>query len=148
MTEALLIRPARAHDAQTIRRMVRAAGLDPTSLQWPNFLMAEKEGRVVGIGQVKPYRGAPELGSLVVLKSYRGQGIGAAIIHALIERHPGELFLLCPYRLEGYYAQFGFQRAEPRELRGTVKRKYLFTRLFRLFGMKIIVMRRPHPHPA
>jgi N-acetylglutamate synthase-like GNAT family acetyltransferase len=142
MPNSTIIRAARRDDAPTLRRMVRAAGLDPTSLHWENFLVAEREGRAIGIGQVKPYRGAPELGSLVVLKTYRGQGVGASLIHALIERHPGELFLFCRDRLEGYYAQFGFERAGLRELRGTVKHKYLFARLFRLFGVKIIAMRR------
>ena len=132
----------------TIRRMVRAAGLDPLSLHWPNFSVAEKGGRVIGVGQVKPYRGARELGSLVVLKPHRGHGIGSAIVRALIEREPGDLFLLCQDRLESYYAQFGFRRAGWRELRGVIKLKYAFAQTFRaLFRVRIIAMRRT-PSPA
>jgi N-acetylglutamate synthase-like GNAT family acetyltransferase len=148
MLDSIVIRPARQEDAVTIKRMVRAARLDPTSLDWPNFLVAEQDGRVVGVGQVKPYRGARELGSLVVLKGYRRHGIASAIVRALIEREQGELFLMCQDRLEGYYARFGFRRAGLREVRGVVRLKYVFAQIFRVvFRVRVIAMRRPHPLP-
>jgi N-acetylglutamate synthase-like GNAT family acetyltransferase len=143
MPDSIAIRPAGAEDAAAIRRMVRAAGLDPTWLDWRNFLVAEQDGRLIGVGQVKPYRGARELGSLVVLKPYRGQGVAGAIVWALIAREPGELFLLCQERLEAYYARFGFRRAGLRDLRGVVRWKYLFAQMFRvLFRLRVIAMRR------
>ena len=143
MLDSLSIRPAREEDAAVIRRMVRGAGLDPTSLHWQNFLVAEEGQRVIGVGQVKPYRDSRELGSLVVLKAYRGQGVGGALIQALIERERGELYLLCRDRLESYYARFGFRRARWGELRGAVRLKYTFAQLFRmLFGVRVIAMRR------
>jgi len=49
---------------------------------------------------------------------------------------------LCQARLEGYYARFGFRRVGFRETRGVVRAKYLFTRMFRLFGVRISVMKR------
>lgn len=142
MADEISIRPARVEDTRAIKRMVRGAGLDPTLLRWENFLVAEKDGNVVGIGQVKPYRGARELGSLVVLKAYRRQGIGAAIIRVLIEREPGALFLLCRDRLESYYARFGFRRVGLRDLRGAVRLKYAFALLGRAAGVHVIAMRR------
>lgn len=142
MADEISIRPARVEDTRAIKRMVRGAGLDPTLLRWENFLVAEKDGNVVGIGQVKPYRGARELGSLVVLKAYRRQGIGAAIIRVLIEREPGALFLLCRDRLESYYARFGFRRVGLRDLRGAVRLKYAFALLGRAAGVRVIAMRR------
>jgi len=149
MSESVFIRTARLNDASTIKRLVRGAQLDPTSLDWQNFLVAEKDGRVIGVGQVKPYRASRELGSLVVLKAYRGQGVGAEIVRALIAREPGELFLLCQDRLESYYARFGFHQVQWRELRGTVRLKYTFAQVFRLlFRVRIIAMRSiPHPTP-
>ena len=142
MPDATSIRPARPEEARVIRRMVGGAGLDPTSLRWENFLVAEKGGRVIGIGQVKPYRGARELGSLVVLNAYRRQGIGAAIVRVLIEREPGALFLLCRDRLESYYARFGFRRVGLRDLHGAVRLKYAFAQLGRVAGVRVIAMRR------
>ncbi len=97
---------------------------------------------MIGVGQVKPYRGARELGSLVVLKPYRGQGIGSALVRALIEREQSDLFLLCRDRLESYYARFGFRRASLCELRGVVRLKYM---LARLFQTRVIAMRRTSP---
>lgn len=142
MPDAFAIRPAGAQDASTIRRMVRAAGLDPTWLDWRHFLVAEQDGRVIGAGQVKPYPGARELGSLIVLKPYRGRGVAGAIVRALIAREAGELFLLCQERLEAYYARFGFRRAGLRDLRGSLRWKYLFAQVFRvLFRARVIAMR-------
>ena len=142
--ESITIRNARLEDSATIKRIVRAAGLDPMSLHWPNFLVADRAGRIIGIGQVKPYPGARELGSLAVLKAYRGRGVGSMIILALIERETGDLYLLCREALEVYYEPFGFRRAGWRELRGMVRRKYVFVQLFRLlFRVNVIAMRRP-----
>ena len=145
MLHSVTLRPARAEDASTIRRLVRAERLDPTSLRWPNFLVAEEDGAIIGIGQVKPYSGGRELGSLVVLPAHRHQGVGSLIVRALIEREQGELFLFCQRRLEPYYERFGFRRAGRHQLRGTLRRKYLFARVFRLFGVNVIAMKREAP---
>ena len=87
-----MIREARHDDEVVIKRLVRAANLDPLSLHWKNFLVAESAGRIVGAGQVKPYPNARELGSLVVLPSHRGRGIGSAIVPAPIPRGGGGVF--------------------------------------------------------
>ena len=39
-TARFALRHARAEDAATIRALVRQEHLDPTTLQWPNFLVA------------------------------------------------------------------------------------------------------------
>ena len=41
------LRPAVAADQPLIRQMVRAEDLDPTSLHWSHFLVAELDGEVV-----------------------------------------------------------------------------------------------------
>ena len=51
----LIIRRATAADQATITRMIRSANLNRMNLKWPNFLVAEEGGAVVGIGQVKPH---------------------------------------------------------------------------------------------
>ena len=89
------IRPARAADAATIRSMIRAERLDPLNVHWENFLIAETGGRIIGIGQIKPYPGARELGSLAVAADQRQTGVGGAIINALIARENGPLYLFC-----------------------------------------------------
>ena len=104
------IRAATRDDRRTIRKMVRKAHLDPTDVHWPHFLVAEQEGVVVGIGQVRHYRDCRELGSLVVRDDRRGQGIGGQIIEALLARHHGEVFLECRTVMVPYYRHFGFEQ--------------------------------------
>lgn len=137
------IRPALATDQPTIRRMVRAAGLDPTSLYWRHFLIAEQEGQVVGIGQVKQYRGCRELGSLVVLPKYRGQGIAAALIEALEAGAGRPLYLLCEAGMQTYYSRFGYTAIGFRAAPAVLKLKLLLVLPFRLAGVRISVMYKP-----
>ena len=47
------IRPATAKDGETIKALVRMARINPRNLDWRRFIVAEENGRVVGIGQVK-----------------------------------------------------------------------------------------------
>ncbi len=138
------IRPARSDEQKVIRSMIRAEQLDPMNVHWENFLVAEEDNRIVGIGQVKPYPGARELGSLVVVNRKREQGVGAAIINALIDREKGgTLYLFCLQFREPYYSKFGFKRAYLKDLPRSLKFKYsmgwFFTRLFRY---KLIAMKR------
>jgi amino-acid N-acetyltransferase len=136
------IRPAIEADAPTIRRMVMAERLDPTSLDWRHFLVAERDRQIVGIGQIKDYPGAQELGSLVVLPAYRGQGIAAALIAALEARAGRPLYLLCQDKMTTYYAQFGYRTIAWLDAPVILKLKLLPTLLFRLFGVRIRVMRK------
>jgi amino-acid N-acetyltransferase len=127
--------------------MVLREGLDPTTLKWPNFLVAEMEVEpgapvIVGVGQIKPYPNAPELGSLAVLPEYRGQGIAADLIAALEARAPRPLYLLCQNRMEAYYGRFGYRRIAFAEAPRPLKLKLLPAFAFRLFGVQVIVMRK------
>ena len=147
MPETFTIRLARAADETTIKTLIRAEHLDPFNVHWPNFLIAEDAdaGRIIGIGQVKPYRSGRELGSLVVAPDRRRSGVGGAIIHALIEREHGPLLLFCLAFREPYYARFGFQRCGLPDLPGEFKLKYALGTLFtRLVGQRLIVMQRPN----
>jgi N-acetylglutamate synthase-like GNAT family acetyltransferase len=143
MPETYTIRSACAGDEATIKAMIRAEHLDPFNVHWQNFLVAEEAGRIIGIGQVKPYRSGRELGSLVVAAERRQNGVGGAIINALIAREHGPLLLFCLAFREPYYARFGFQRRGLRDLPGEFKLKYALGMVFtRLVGRRLIVMQR------
>lgn len=139
----LTIRPARRDEQRLVRRMIARAHLDPSSLKWRNFLLAEIDGRVIGCGQVKPYPDCRELGSLVVQPPFRGQGIAAALIRALLERETGEVYLMGRDVMATYYAKFGFEEIAPHDAPPTIRRKLRFTGLFQvLLGIRIVAMRR------
>ena len=58
------IRPAVEADQETIISFIRQAKLNPRNLHWQNFLVAENDGKIVGIRQVKVYsQGTREVAS-------------------------------------------------------------------------------------
>ena len=131
-----IVRTAGPGDAAAIRQMVRAARLDPTQLRWPQFLVIERDGAIIACGQLRRFRGAQELGSLVVVPSWQGRGLGGLLVRHLIARATAPLYLECQGALVAYYARFGFTsvswRTIPaRDLRLKFALSALFSRLFR-----------------
>jgi N-acetylglutamate synthase-like GNAT family acetyltransferase len=107
------IRPATAADAETIKRMVRSAPLDPNAIDWHYFLVLEivEDGvkKIVSIGMVHPEGDIQEIDSIVTRPEYRKRGYAEAIVRALIERSPGPLYLLSETALILYYEKLGFR---------------------------------------
>jgi amino-acid N-acetyltransferase len=136
------IRPAMEGDHLVIRKMVRDARLDPSTVQWQNFLVAETEGQIVGIGQIKPYPDCQELGSLVVLPAYRNHGVAGALIHELESRAQRPLYLICLQKMQPYYERFGYRVIGWQDTPNTLRNKLRITFLFRLFGIRVIAMRK------
>lgn len=132
------IRKATAEEQSQIRSLVVGAGLLPTGLDWHRFYVAEENGRVVGCGQIRPHAGGPELSSLVVAHSHRGQGIASTLVHTLIAQQVESLYLLCRSSLRGFYARFGFIEID-HGMPPAVQRKWAVARFFR---MPVICMRR------
>jgi len=140
----LTLRDATFEDQPTIRQIVRAANINPTGLDWPRFTVAENDGAIVGVGQLKPHRdGTRELASIAVIPHRRGQGIGTAVIEELLRREKGTVHLTCRSQLQGYYERFGFRRLETRDYPPYFARRMPMINAFlRPFGIRIIVMRR------
>src|SRR6266849_4672890 len=141
----LTIRPATEADQPTIRRLIKEANINRMNLHWPNFVVAEDDGVIVGVGQVKAHGdGSRELASIAVVPARQGQGIGSAVIKTLLAREPGVvLHLTCRRELEGYYERFGFVRLEPASYPPYFRRTTLFfSRISPLFGIHLLVMRR------
>ena len=138
------IRDATVNDQATIRRIVRAANINPTGLEWPRFIVAEDGGAIVGVGQVKQHRdGTRELASIAVIPDRQGQGVGSAIIEELLRREHGIVHLTCRSRLQGYYERFGFRLLSSRDYPPYFARRMPMINAFlRPFGIRIIVMRR------
>jgi len=142
---SLTTRVATEDDQPTIQRLIREVHLPRMNLQWANFVVAEEDHEVVGMGQVKSHGdGSRELASIAVVPARQDQGIGGAIIQALLSREPGVvLHLSCRRELEGYYERFGFKRLEPAAYPPYFRRTtLLISRITRFFGLHLIVMRR------
>lgn len=145
------IRPATRDDQPAITAIVRAAGINPFSLHWPRFLVAEDSGtrQIIGVAQIKPHRdGSRELASLAVVADRQGEGIGGALIQALLAAEQGPLHLMCRDALEGYYARFGFHKLNPAKMPPYFRRMTrvagIFFAVAACFGetRRIVVMRR------
>jgi N-acetylglutamate synthase-like GNAT family acetyltransferase len=141
----LTIRPATEDDQPAIRRTIKDAHLPRLNLQWPNFLLAEENREILGVGQVKSHGdGSRELASIAVIPGRQGEGIGKAVIAALLARETAVvLHLSCRRELERFYEHFGFVRIElaayPSYFRRTTSLVNLITQFF---GIHLIVMRR------
>jgi N-acetylglutamate synthase-like GNAT family acetyltransferase len=138
-------------DQKMIRKIVRGARLNPLSLHWKNFLIAESDGKIVGVGQVKSHRdGSRELASLAVLPAYQGRGVGSQIVQKLISREIEQtLHLFCGPTVERYYRRFGFTIIASEFLPPSMARLHRLgnwmARLFSYFipgNLRIIAMKR------
>ena len=144
------IRPAGQEDQETIVSFIRQAKINPRNLHWQNFLVAEENGKAVGIRQVKVHaQGTREVASGFVLPEYRLQGISAQLIKEILSREQGALYLMCRDRRASYYEPFGFRRVPVSELPSDFRKEYrigrIVTTLLSLFSkekVRIIPMRR------
>lgn len=142
------IRRATAADQAAIRVMVRTAGLDPSRLDWPSFVLAEVDGQIVGLGQIRPYPGCPELGSIVTLPEYRRQGIAARVIEALLQERTDTIYLECLSPMASFYTRFGFHQIPWQQAPMPLKLKAgVGNILGRLVGLRVAVMRRDSAQP-
>jgi N-acetylglutamate synthase-like GNAT family acetyltransferase len=94
--------------------MVNRARLNPFSLDWRRFIVAESaQGQVIGCGQIKPHAdGSRELASLVVAPDWQLRGVARTIIMHLLENHPKPIYLTCRASLGLFYVKFGFRVIE------------------------------------
>ena len=121
----IFLRAATADDQVPIRRMIRAAQLNPFGVHWQRFVVAQSGDDVAGIGQVKILGdGTLELASLAVLPEHQNSGIGGCIVWTLIDRTRGPIYLRCAAHNEGYYQRFGFRTLAPAEMPRSLRRMY------------------------
>ncbi|NJK50328.1 GNAT family N-acetyltransferase [Candidatus Gracilibacteria bacterium] len=120
-----LLRQAKANDIWKIRKLVLIAKLDPTQLRWEQFWVIDRDGKIIACGQLRSFEGAQELGSLVVAKDWRNQGIGTYLAQHLIEIANQPLYLEClGAKLASFYTRLGFIRASWNELPSSIKKKF------------------------
>ena len=141
------LRHATAGDAHTIRAIIYAVKINPTSLDWQRFILASiPDGTVIGCGQVKPHSdGTLELASIAVLPAWRGKRVARMIIEYLLAQHPGRIYLTCRSRLGPFYQKYGFQVVPDGEMPPYFRRISRIFRFIQKLGRRkngLLVMRR------
>ncbi|MGB7338645.1 MAG: GNAT family N-acetyltransferase [Phototrophicaceae bacterium] len=139
---SIIIRPATQDDETIIKAMIKREHLDPIGLDWENFLIAEVDNHIAGIGQIKPHIGCEELGSLVTNPEFQGQGVGRTMISALEARAGRPLYLKCLAKMEPYYEKFGYQTIPWWQAPSIFKLIGLMMMTARLFGVEGRIMRK------
>ena len=137
------LRPATAHDQWSIRWLVLSAGLEPTQIRWSQFWVLEKGERVIGCGQLRQFEDAQELGSLVIARPFRHQGLGSVLTQHLIQQASYPLYLEClGAKLVQFYRQLGFKVTELDNLPPSLRSKFALTyTLARVLPWPLVVMK-------
>ena len=146
----VIIRPAKQEDQKTIVDFIRQAQINSRNLHWEHFLVAEEDGQVVGIRQVRIHsKGTREVGSGFVLPEHRHKGISAQLMNEILSRERGTLYLMCRDKWIPYYEQFGFRQAAVDGLPADFLKEYRigrfitsFISMFRKDKIRIIPMKR------
>ncbi|MCW5618314.1 MAG: GNAT family N-acetyltransferase [Nitrosomonas sp.] len=116
------LRIVRWHDSTAALRAVREAVFIleqqvPEALEWDAFdpvsihvLATASDGEPIGTARLLP---DGHIGRMAVLKAWRGEGIGSAMLRCLLDRakHNGitEIKLNSQVTAKTFYARFGFQ---------------------------------------
>jgi GNAT superfamily N-acetyltransferase len=126
----LTLRKAASADLDWVRAQYATANFVPhadTHFQ----LVAELDGATAGLGRLVPAGAeAVELGGMYVLPGFRGQGLGTAIVAALLAEAAGRRVYCIPFaRLTGLYESLGFRIIdEERDLPPEIAAKLTFCR--------------------
>lgn len=89
------VHPASAKDMWSIRLLVLSAKLDPTQLRWEQFWLIKYHQKLIACGQLRSFKNAQELGSLVVAPAWRNQHLGTILTQHLIQAATQPLYLEC-----------------------------------------------------
>lgn len=89
-----------------IVRKAQSLDLDCTGLAYGQFRVVRDRGEVIGFGRVKQHEGFNELATVGVIPEQQGRGIGSSIIHSLLEKAGGEVYVVTV--IPGFFSRFGF----------------------------------------
>jgi N-acetylglutamate synthase-like GNAT family acetyltransferase len=131
----VVVRRARPDDQPVITAMVRRARLNPAGLRWEQFVVGERDGRAVGVAQLRRHSdGTKELASLVVEPGARGQGIATHMVDTLLAGETAAVYALIDRRYAGHFARWDFRQVGRGDLPPSVHRIYLIGRVVTALG--------------
>jgi N-acetylglutamate synthase-like GNAT family acetyltransferase len=136
------VRPGREQDQAAITTMIRRARLNPADLQWPHFMIAEQDGQIVGVAQVRVHPdGANELASLAVAPASRGNGVATRLVDALLRDQTADVYTLVDRRFVDHFRRWDFEWIGAAQLPRSVRRVYRIGRLVTALA-SVLVRRR------
>lgn len=119
------IRRATPEDLHAIDELLRSAGLDSEGVEkdLPHFIVAEEDGRVIGVAGLEPYGPDALFRSLAVAPTHRSLGIGDRLLQRAADdaRRLGAIrLLLLTTTAEDYFQKRGFTRIDRQSVAGMV----------------------------
>jgi len=140
----LKIRPAKTADVLTIRKLVDTYAPERRLLSKatvtlyeavPDFLVIEKDGKVIGAGAVHVlWEDLAEVRTVAVFPEYKKQGIGSQLLEALIEKAKvlGVKRLFCLTFELKFFTKHGFT-----EIQGTPVEPEIYQQLLESYDVGI-----------
>lgn len=147
----ITFRPARPGDQEAIGRLVKSERLNPTGLHWPNFIIACDDEALIGAVQLRKHPdGSRELGSLVVVPVWRGLGVAAHMIDALLAFQTEPVEMITQSKHAWHYEQWGFAPIAPERASHAVRQNYRLGRMARVISFvkrlplrQLVILERP-----
>jgi N-acetylglutamate synthase-like GNAT family acetyltransferase len=132
------LRRGTSNDMRTIKRLIRKARINPFSLKWRRFTLAvDKDGTIIGCGQIKRHGSLLELASLAVEKKWRQKGVARAIIENIISTSKKNLWLVCSSTKVQFYNRFDFEEVRGSRVHSSYfRRTMVIASVVRLFNRK------------
>ncbi|EAZ92463.1 GNAT family N-acetyltransferase [Crocosphaera chwakensis] len=122
------LRQATSQNIWIIRWLVLREFLDPTQLRPEQFWIIELDRQIIACGQLRTFAQAQELGSIVVQKSYRNQGLGTYLTEHLIKISHYPLYLEClGDQLKDFYQRLGFVEVDFDTISSSLQQKFRVT---------------------
>lgn len=106
----MLVRAARPEDWQEILELAHALGLGYSGMDLSCFLVAERNGRIVSIAELKDFHTFYLLSCVGVREELQRTGIGQAFIEEVLNRAPGEVYLYT--MVPDFFRKLGFVEAK------------------------------------
>jgi N-acetylglutamate synthase-like GNAT family acetyltransferase len=106
----LVLRTPTVTEFQRIKDYITEFELDNRALKQEEFIAAFRNDELVGFGRIREYADCSELCSLGVVTLHRRQGVGKALVKALIEKAQSDLFLVCI--IPDFFIPLGFAVTE------------------------------------
>ncbi len=126
------IRAAGPADHSAVQSLLKHADLplDGVPDDLAHFLVAERDGELVGAIGLAPYGSAALLRSAVVAATERGNGIGEHLVRSLLDKakhdRVDEIVLLTT-TAESWFPRFGFSKVSRDDVPASVKQSVEFT---------------------